>query len=50
MCHQIKITEAENIILNLQSGMPIEYLTSQEIAVLEKEYGKDWKRELGYGR
>lgn len=48
MEHAIKITPTEEIILNLQSGLPVEYLTSNEKEILEKEYGKDWMKELGY--
>lgn len=47
MEHTIKITPAEEIILNLQGGLPVEYLTSNEKEILEKEYGKDWMKELG---
>lgn len=39
---------ALNIVANLYMGRSFDDLTDEEIEVLVKEYGLDWKIELGY--
>jgi hypothetical protein len=42
-----EFNELENLLLNLASGLPIENLSKQEIELLEKEYGENWKNLIG---
>jgi len=37
-----------NLLFNLGAGLPPEYLTEREIALLVTEYGPNWKTEMGY--
>lgn len=43
-----KIGSVENLLLNLSGGLLPENLTSEEVKVLEKEYGPDWFEKMGY--
>lgn len=45
---QVAFAETENLLLNMASGLSPEHLTSQEVALLEQEFGPNWRRVLGY--
>lgn len=37
-----------NLLLNMSSGLTPDELQPEEVEMLVKEYGKDWKLKLGY--
>lgn len=41
-------TKAENLLLNMSSGLLPEYLSVEETEVLAAEFGDDWFNFLGY--
>lgn len=43
-----KITDTENLVLNMSGGLLPENLTQSEILLLKKEYGENWFEKLGY--
>jgi hypothetical protein len=45
---KIKLTEVENLLLNMTSGLKPEHLSEYEKKLLEKEFGEDWLFQLGY--
>lgn len=45
---KIKITEVQNLCLNMMSGLLPENLTEKEVKLLVKEFGEDWFKKLGY--
>lgn len=40
------MSELDNLLLNLSSGMPVSNLQPSEIAILEKALGADWRYEI----
>lgn len=40
--------EIENLIFNLQGGLPLERLTKDEVDLLVSKYGDNWFEALGY--
>ena len=40
--------EDDNLLLNLSGGLLPEYLSKEEVALLENKYGEGWFEELGY--
>ena len=43
-----ELTYVENLLLNMLSGLPLEYLSEKEVDLVEEKYGKDWFEVLGY--
>lgn len=50
ICEENKITNLNliKICMNLEKGVPPQFLKSEEIEVLEKEIGNDWFYFLGF--
>lgn len=44
----VEIDEVANLIMNMSAGLLPEHLQEDEVALLEKAYGKDWFDRLGY--
>lgn len=44
----MKLTEVENLLLNMSAGLSPEHLTEMEKKLLKKEFGEDWLFKLGY--
>jgi len=42
------LTNLENLLLNMSSGLLPEHLSKDEVKLLEEKYGPDWFSELGY--
>jgi hypothetical protein len=42
------ISDIENLLLNMSSGLLPEYLKEKEVAMLVKRFGINWFEELGY--
>jgi hypothetical protein len=43
-----EMSEVDNLLLNMMSGVLPEYLTEDEVELLIDEYGENWFEELGY--
>lgn len=43
MAEQFKINEITNLFLNIASGLKLEDLSENEINLLRKSFGDDWK-------
>jgi hypothetical protein len=42
------LTEYDNLILNMMSGLEPEDLSESEIEMLKEKHGEEWKIALGY--
>ena len=38
----------DNLLLNMSGGLPPEYLSKNEVALMVERYGEDWLEKLGY--
>lgn len=45
----INFSPLQNLLLNISGGLSLENLKEDEIQLLENEYGKNWKKVLGFG-
>lgn len=45
---EIEFTEVDNLLMNMSAGLLPENLAPREIEMLEKKYGANWFKELGY--
>ena len=45
-----KIKKVENLLLNMMGGLLPEDLLPNEVKLLEREYGKNWFKILGYSK
>ena len=43
-----KITDVQNVCLNMLSGLLPENLSEREVKLLVKEFGEDWFKKMGY--
>lgn len=52
VCYDLNKIDLEdstnNLLLNMSGGLLPEYLSEDEIQLLEKRFGQDWFHKLGY--
>ncbi len=44
----MKVSFVDNLLLHIMSKLLLEHLTKKEVSALEKKFGKNWFKELGY--
>ena len=47
---EIKFSETDNILLNMEGGLLPKDLTKKEMELLKKEYGKNWFEKLEFDK
>jgi len=43
-----EISEVDNLLLNMSSGLLPKDLSASEVSLLESKYGENWFEKLGY--
>ena len=43
---KLVITDGENLLLNIMAGVQYEHLRDGEKALLRKDFGENWKKDL----
>jgi hypothetical protein len=44
----VTLSDVDNLLLNMMSGLLPEHLSEDEVAMLVERFGDDWLSELGY--